>query len=109
MTIEYKQLAQARENSTNAVSVYSPSTGETVQVFIKITNTTASMAAVRVFHDNNGTTYDETTTLAWDIEIGPGQFLEIDKVFMDDSTGNIAYRSDTANALTATTDSQRIA
>ncbi|MBT7628771.1 MAG: hypothetical protein HN597_03580 [Desulfobacula sp.] len=102
MTIEYSQLAQARENSTNAVSVYSPGAGETVQIFAKVANTTAATAKVRVFHDNDGTTYDETTTIAWDVEIEPGQFLEIDKVFMDNSAGNLAYRSDTANALVMT-------
>lgn len=102
MILEYKQLAQARENSTNAVSVYSPSAGETVQVFVKIANVTSATAAVRVFHDNDGTTYDESTALAWDVDIGAGEFLEIEKVFMDNSSGNLAYRSETANALTCT-------
>ena len=102
MTIAYSQLAQARENSTNAVSIYSPGAGETVQAFLKIANNTAAVAAVRVFHDDDGTTYDETTALLWDIDIEPGQFLEIDKVFMNNSAGNLAYRSSVANALTAT-------
>ena len=102
MTIAYSQLAQARENSTNAVSIYSPGAGETVQAFIKIANNTAAIAAVRIFHDDDGTTYDETTALAWDIDIDPGQILEIDKIFMNNSSGNIAYRTSVANALTAT-------
>jgi len=102
MTIEYKQLAQVRENSTNAVSVYSPGAGETVQAFIKITNTTSSTVEGRVFHDNDGTTYDETTAIVWDIDIEPGQILEIDKIFMDNGDGNLAYRSSVANALTIT-------
>jgi hypothetical protein len=102
MTIEYEQLAQVRENSTNAVSIYSPAASKVVQAFLKICNTTAAVAAVRVFHDKNGTTYDETTALFWDTNINPGQTLEVDRIFMSDSTGNLAYRSDTANALTAT-------
>lgn len=102
MALTYSQLAQARENSTNAVSVYSPSSGETVQAFIKIANTTAAAVAVRVFHDDNGTTYDESTAIVWDVEVDTGQILEIDKIFMDDATGNLAYRSASANALTAT-------
>ena len=100
--INYKQLAQARENSTNAVSIYSPSAGEVVQIFAKICNTSGAVAAVRVFHDDDGTTYDETTALFWDVNLAAGGTLEVDKVFMDDSTGNLAYRSSVANALTAT-------
>ena len=102
MIISYSQLAQSRESSTNAVSIYSPSAGEIVQIFLKIANTTAATVAVRVFHDEDGSTYDESTTIAWDVDIEPGQFLEIDKIFMETAAGNLAYRSATANALTAT-------
>ena len=102
MTIAYSQLAQVRENSTNAVKIYSPASDETVQVFLKIVNTTTSVVAVRVFHDEDGTTYDEGTSIAWDININPGQILEIDKIFMEAAAGNLAYRSATSNALTAT-------
>jgi hypothetical protein len=102
MTIEYSQLAQARENSTDAVSIYSPGSGETVQIFLKIANTTTSVAAVRIFHDEDGSTYDESTSIAWDVNINPGQLFEVDKIFMETAAGNLAYRSDTANALTAT-------
>lgn len=98
----YTQLAQHRENSTNPVSVYSTSSDETVQVFLKLTNLTNDVVAVRVFHDLNGTTYDQSTALVWDLELGPGTILELDHVFMDDSTGNLAYRTDTANAINAT-------
>ena len=100
--LEYSQLAQVRENSTNAVSIYSPAANETVQAFVKITNVTAVDINVRVFHDNDGTIYDETTALFWDTTIPSGMTLEIDHIFMNDSNGNLAYRSSTANALIAT-------
>lgn len=99
---QYTQLAQARENSTNAVSIYQSPAGKTVQAFLKITNTTTDEALVRVFHDTNGSTYDESTALIYDLSILPGYLLEIDHIFMDNSAGNLAYRTDTANALTAT-------
>lgn len=102
MTIAYEQIAQARENSTTAVSVYSPAAGEAVQVFVKIANVGTGVATVRVFHDKDGTTYDKETAVAWDIAIEPGQILELDKIFMSNASGNLAYRSNTANALTAT-------
>jgi hypothetical protein len=100
--IEYKQLAQARENSTDAVSIYSPAAGEIVQIFLKICNQSGAVATVRVFHDDNGTTYDESTAIMYDMTLAAGATLEIDKVFMNDSIGNLAYRSSVANALTAT-------
>jgi hypothetical protein len=102
MSIEYSQLAQSRLTNTTATSIYSPSSGETVQIFIKIVNTTSSAVAVRVFHDADGTTYDQTTALVWDTSIEPGEFLEIDKIFMSSSSGNLAYRTATGSALTAT-------
>ena len=102
MAISYSQVAQARENSTNAVSVYSSGSSETVQIFAKICNTTTSDVALRLFHDNDGTTYDESTALVWDIIIEPGQVFDTDKIFMNNSSGNFAYRSGTANALTIT-------
>ena len=107
MTIEYKQIAQARENSTNPVSLYSPSKDaagntETANIFVKFVNVTTAAVSVRVFHDDDGTTYDETTAIAWDIQIDPGTILEMDKIFMNDADGNLAYRSSVANAITAT-------
>ena len=102
MALTYAQLAQARENSTNAVSIYSPGAGETVQVLLKIANTSGAAALVRVFHDNDGTTYDERTALVWDFSLDAGLFLPVGGIFMNNAAGNLAYRSSVANALTAT-------
>ena len=102
MAIDYTQLAQARENSTSAVSIYQSATGETVQIFIKIANVSSSVASARVFHDQNGTTYDQSTALVYDFKLRPGDILEIDHIFVNNPSGHIAYRSSVANALTAT-------
>lgn len=102
MTIEYDQLAQARENSINAVSVYSGVLDSEIQCFISVCNTTSGNVNLRLFHDKDGTTYDESTALIWDIVIGPGEVFDRLKVFMNSNTGNIAYRSSVANALTIT-------
>jgi hypothetical protein len=98
----YSQLGQYRENSTNPVSIYSPDAGQTAQLFLKIANVSGSPALVRLFHDENGTTYDQSTALIYDLKIMPGEILEVDHIFINDSTGNVAYRSSVANALTAT-------
>ena len=102
MTIEYKQLAQTREAGTSAVSIYSPSSGEEVQIFLKICNNSGSNCEVCVYHDDDGTTYDESTAIVFGMDLEPGQVLEIDKIFMSDSDGNLAYKTETGNALTAT-------
>ncbi len=100
----YKQLGQKRENSTNAVSVYSPAAStQTIIKSIIVTNTTASVAKVRVFVDSNGTTYDENTSIVWDAEVPGNKLMSMEiTLCMNDSTGNLAYRSSIANALTVT-------
>jgi len=102
MAIDYTQLAQARENSTSAVSVYQSNVGETVQVFLKIANVSAGAADVSVYHDQNGTTYDQSTALVYALELTPGELLELDHIFVNNPSGHIAYQSSVANALTIT-------
>jgi len=101
MSLEYKQLAQVRATDTNPTFLYSSGVGETVLIELVIVNTTVDDVAVRIFHDNDGTTYDESTAIRWDFIIEAGLFLPI-KIKMDNSAGNLAYRTATANALTAT-------
>ena len=104
MANTFKQLGQARENSTNAVSVYSPpASTETIVKSIIIANTSGADATVRMFVDDDGTTYDESTSVAWDVNIPAGSVWDREvTVTMNDSTGNFAYRSSVANALTIT-------
>ena len=68
-----------------------------------VCNTSGADATYRIFHDDNGTTYDETTALFWDVTLtaDSSDILEM-KVSMDDSSGNLAVRTDTANAITFT-------
>jgi hypothetical protein len=102
MTIDYTQLAQQRENSTAAVSIYQSSVAQTVQLFMKFANVSSAPAKLRVFHDQNGSTYDQSTAIIYDLKLLPGEFMEVDHVFVNNPSGNVAYRSSVANALTAT-------
>lgn len=106
MATAFKQLGQARENSTNAVSVYSPGAGETAIIpvgGVVIANNTASPVAVRLFCDDNGTTYDQSTALMYDVTVPANYSIVYPGIInMHDATGNLAYRSATANALTIT-------
>jgi len=103
MALSEKQLAQARENSTNAVSVYSPGSGLTgIITTIHISNTSGAAATFRLFHDDDGTTYDESTSLAWDSPIAVDEFIQITGHYSVDESGNFAYQSSVANAITIT-------
>ncbi len=104
MPFQEQQLAQARENSTNAASIYSPGTGITALIkTILIANQSGAAATYRLFLDNDGTTYDQGTCLAYDVPIDANSTHYI-TVFMamNNSSGNLAYRSSAANALTIT-------
>ncbi len=102
MPFTMKQLGQARENSTNAVSVYSPGASTVAAIkTIMICNQSGAAATCRLFLDDDGTTYDESTALLYDTPV-PEEEPIILNVFlaMNDATGNLAYRSSVANALT---------
>ena len=103
-TLVEQQLAQARENSTDAVSVFSPA-ANTVAVIknVMVCNQSGAGATFRIFMDNDGTTYSEVTAMFYDTPIAANTTIQIDTFWaMNDSTGNLAYRSSVANALTIT-------
>lgn len=104
MNLQEKQLGQLRPANTTAASLYSPATNKTaVRLSLVICNTSSSEAKFRVFHDDDGTTYDETTALFFDAPIEANQTLEIDGFkAMNDSAGNFAVRTNTASAITFT-------
>lgn len=99
-----KQLGQLRPANTTAVSIYSPGAStEAIIHNIVICNTSGALAKYRLFVDDDGTTYDETTALAWDISV-PADTTDIFevKITMNDATGNLAVRTDTNDAFTFT-------
>ncbi len=104
MSFQEKQLGQARENSTNPVSVYSPGASTTTIIkTIILCNTSGAAATFRLFLDDDGTTYDESTALGWDVDLDGGSMVELDTFMpMNNANGNFAYRSSVANAITIT-------
>lgn len=103
MTISYTQYDQIRENSTNATAIFALTASmRQAQIYLKVANVTNQSALVRIYHDDDGTTYDESTAIVWDLKITPGEFLEVDHLFVNNSSGRVAYRSSVANALTVT-------
>lgn len=106
MAYQEKQLGQARENSTNPVSVYSPASGVTgIITCFSIVNTAGVEVSVRVFLDDDGATYDESTVISpgWDVDVPQNGCVQVEGFFpMNNASGNFAYRSSVANALTIT-------
>lgn len=104
MGLQEQQLGQARESSTNAVSVYSPSIGETTVIkSIVLCNNTTSSVTFRIFMDNTGSTYNQSTAQFYDAPLGANSTIMIDTYWpMNNENGNLAYRSSVAEALTIT-------
>ncbi len=99
-----KQLQQLRPNSTNPEAFFSPEAGEEVILHnIVICNTSGAAAKYSLFHDADGSTYDENTALVWEATIAGGTTISFDeKLLMDDENGNIGIQTDTSDALTFT-------
>jgi len=102
MAFQEQQIFQHRENSTNAASVYSPGSGETVIIKTIIAcNTSGSAATLDIYHDDDGSTYDESTALIWQYNIPlTGGVTILENIMMNDSSGNLAMKSSVANAIT---------
>ncbi len=104
MALQEKQLGQLRPANTTAASLYSPGASTTAIIkSIVVCNQTASAAKFRIFLDDDGTTYDESTALFFDITIGANSTDQIDTFYaMNDANGNLAVRTDTNSAITFT-------
>jgi hypothetical protein len=100
--IREKQLGQLRPANTTAASLFSPIAPAIIKNIV-ICNNTASAAAFRLFVDDDGSTYDESTALFYDALIQGNETVQIDAFIpMNNSAGTIAVRTDTGDALTFT-------
>lgn len=106
MAINGSVLGQLRPGDTTAASLYSPGASTETQITaITICNTGAVAAEMRIFLDDDGTTFDETTALYFNIVIPAKDTISIffeRGIFMNDATGNLAVRTNIASALTFT-------
>ena len=77
LSIRTKQLGQVRPADTTPLELYSPTNRDRCVVHnIIICNTTSSSTTYRIFVDEDGTTVDETTAIAFDIAI-PGNTTDL--------------------------------
>jgi len=99
-----RQLGQLRPADTNAASLYSPVSNIVTMISsVFISETSGTARTFRIFHDDNGTTFDETTALYFDVAIAANTTTPISlNIFMSDPAGNLAVRSSANSALTFT-------
>lgn len=98
------QLAQSRPAGTSAVSILAPAMRTEVTKIV-ICNTSGSSAKFSVYHDDNGTTYDQTTALYYGVALTGTAVIEAQFPgggFTVASGGNLAVQTDTGSALTFT-------
>lgn len=103
MTTFSRILAQSRPANTTAVSVYTPPASTVTEIKrIVVCNTTGTSQDFRIFLDEDGTTYNETTALFWDVPVPGDSTLQIETSWWLNSSGNLAVRTDSGDAFTFT-------
>ena len=104
MAMVMKQLGQLRPADMTAASLYSPAASTEANIkTLFVCNQTGTAATYRIFVDDDGTTYDETTALFFDISLAANSTETIDAhILMNNSSGNLAVRTGTNDALTFT-------
>ena len=107
-TQQRTQLAQT-VGSSSATSILSSTQGAPVAIHtIFIANTSNSDTTFSIYHDLDGTTYTTATALFWETDIPAKSTLFIegtgDKpiVYMDNASGNFAFKSGNGSGLTIT-------
>jgi len=100
-----RQLGQLRPANTTAASVYSPVAGQKTEIkSIFVCNQTGNTPTFQIFHDEDGTTYDETTALYFNVAMAANTTTKLDDIhiWMHNSAGNIGVRTSANNELTFT-------
>jgi hypothetical protein len=101
---ENKQLAQTQLSGTSAVSLYTPASGKKAiltHLFIAVYDQDSKIS---VYHDDDGTTYDDTTAIIREVKIKKAQnvvSLPLDFIPLANG-GNIGVQTDKSNDVTFT-------
>ena len=69
-------LGQVRPGDTNNATLYTAVLGTEVTRIV-VCNVSGSPATFRLFHDQGGSTYDQTNALRYDVSVANGAFAEI--------------------------------
>lgn len=106
MRVSAAQIAQVRPANTTAATAFT-ATIKTEVTSIIVSNTSGATAKCRIFHDDDGSTYDETTSLYWDVTVNADSTFEISAGvdgagFTIGENGTLGVRTSVASALTFT-------
>jgi hypothetical protein len=106
MAVFVKMLGQLRPANTTAAAVYTKAQDSKVWLDrLFICNTTGIDATCRVFVDEDGSTYDETTAIAFDKVVPLDDYITINfdgKAYLDTTSGTVGVATGTNDALTFT-------
>lgn len=104
MAFQEKQLGQSCPTDSTAVSIYSPGASTTAIIStIHICNTSNENKKYSIFLDDDGTTYDETTALYYEVDIEKKSTHQIQThLGMNNSSGNLTVQANSGNSLTFT-------
>lgn len=102
--MQEKQLGQLRPSTTAATSIYSPAASTTFVIkTLHVVNTGAGNRTYKVYHDEDGTTYDsDSIILTGNISGNSSVLVESLWIAGSNSSGNIAVETSSANALNFT-------
>jgi len=97
-------LAQSRPANTSAASLFAPNYDDSVEIgTLHICNVTGSSVDVSVFHDQDGTTFDQSTALIYQYPLAANGWIDIDSLVGEwSNAGNIGIQVGTADAVNFT-------
>lgn len=104
MAFQEKQIAQIRPAVTTPVQAYSPAVGVTgIIKFFTITNTSNGSRRFSIYLDDDGTTFDESTALFFEVSLSRQSSFTLSVWWpMTNPSGNLAVQTSAANDLTFT-------
>lgn len=97
------QLAQARPANTSTATLLDPVDNNLYIVYtVIIANVTGTAANASVYHDKDGTTYDQSTALLYQVSVpaNDSTVLTFEKGLTIRGSGHLGIQSGTSSALT---------
>jgi|TARA_R110000744_G_scaffold94252_1_gene182004 hypothetical protein len=100
----WKILGQLRPTNTTAASLFSPTRGHEYRIdVIYVSEHAGATPTYRLFFDDDGTTYDQTTAIAYDLALSANQSKRVEGPFyMNNASGNIGVRTSAGSQITFT-------
>jgi len=100
------QLAQSRPSGTTATSIFTASIVTEISLIV-VCNTTASSADFSIYHDDDGSTADQTTALFYAVPVAGNTTVTISSDSIGAglqmaATAQLSVQTSVANALTFT-------